>query len=103
MSTDDKKPYDRKNDPAARGARIIIENLANSENQTEKIIAKLVQRVENDQNEIGVLSMGERIAAAMVLDRPDLLPQGWTMLEAIERLGADWHQAALKVQKNGWR
>jgi hypothetical protein len=38
-----------------------------------------------------VFSTGERIAVALVLDRSELFPLGgYTMLEAIERLGPDW-------------
>jgi hypothetical protein len=47
-----------------------------------------------------VFSTGERIAVALVLDRSELFPLGgYTMLEAIERLGPDWTHAALKVQR----
>lgn len=39
----------------------------------------------------GVLSTGEKLAAAMVLNRADLLEAaGYTMAEAIDRLGPDW-------------
>lgn len=39
----------------------------------------------------GVLSTGEKLAAALVLNRADLLAAtGYTMAEAIERVGADW-------------
>ncbi|MDR0274042.1 MAG: hypothetical protein LBI48_01635 [Burkholderiaceae bacterium] len=39
----------------------------------------------------GVLSTGEKLAAALVLDRPDWLDQvGYTMAEAIDRVGAEW-------------
>lgn len=67
-------------------------------------IAKRVALVENDEALIGVYSTGEAIAVALVLDRKDLLPLGYsTMLEAVERLGPDWTAAALRVQRNGWR
>ena len=39
----------------------------------------------------GVLSTGEKLAAALVLNRADLLASvNYTMAEAIERVGADW-------------
>ena len=39
----------------------------------------------------GVLSTGEKIAAALVLNRADWLAEaGFTMAEAIERLEAEW-------------
>lgn len=39
----------------------------------------------------GTLSTGERLVAALVLDRPDWLQTaGYTLAEAIERVGPDW-------------
>jgi len=39
----------------------------------------------------GVLSTSEQLAAAFVLNRPDWLASaGYTMAEAVERLGAKW-------------
>ena len=56
--------------------------------------------VEKDEAQIGVLSTGEAIAVALVLDRPELFPKGdYTILEAIDRLGDEWLRAALAVQK----
>ncbi|APO97726.1 MULTISPECIES: hypothetical protein [Xanthomonas] len=41
--------------------------------------------------ELGVLSTGEQIAAALALNRPDwLVAMGYTLAEAVDRLGADW-------------
>lgn len=55
------------------------------------------------EGSFGVLSTGERIAVAMVLDRYDLIRSYWgTMLEAVDRLGDDWTRAALRIQRNGW-
>ena len=66
-------------------------------------IAQCVRMVERDEPSIGVLSTGEQIAVAVVLDRKDLLPEGYTMVAAIDRLGRAWTDAALQVQRNGWR
>lgn len=61
-------------------------------------IARLSERVESDPNAFGVLSTGERIAVAFVLNRPDLLKQdGWTMLKALDRLGPEWTAAAFSA------
>lgn len=50
-----------------------------------------------------LLSTGEQIAVAMVLDRYDLIRKCWgTMLETVDRLGDNWTVAALRVQRNGW-
>lgn len=39
----------------------------------------------------GVLSTSEQLAAAFVLNRPDWLASaGYTLAEAVERLGAKW-------------
>lgn len=39
----------------------------------------------------GVLSTGEQLAAALVLNRADLLAEaGYTMAEAIDRVGPNW-------------
>ena len=41
-----------------------------------------------------VLSTGERLAVALILDRSDWLAEWqYTMLQAIERVGADWMTA----------
>ncbi len=56
-----------------------------------------------DQTRFGVLSTGERIAVALVLDRYDLLQRAWgTIAECVYRLGDEWTTAALHVQRNGW-
>jgi hypothetical protein len=69
----------------------------------ETQIRAKVQMVIADPASFGVLSSGERIAAALVLNRYDLLEYAWgTMLEAVNRLGLEWTQAALRVQRNGW-
>lgn len=57
-----------------------------------------------DETCFGVLSTGERIAVAVVLDRYDLLQRAWgTIAEAVDRLGPVWTAAALRVQRNGWQ
>jgi len=54
----------------------------------------------------GVLSTGEKLAAAMVLNRADWLADvGYTMAEAIERLGPSWvsriPEAAKQIEHEG--
>jgi hypothetical protein len=68
--------------------------------ELEQGISAMVAAVADDEKRIGVFSTGEQIAIALVLDRPDLFPNGHTILEAIERLGYVWTQAALRVQRN---
>jgi len=68
--------------------------------EIERRIAAMVAEVERDQKRLRVFSTGEQIAVALVLDRSELFPLGgYTILEAVERLGADWIRAALKVQR----
>lgn len=56
-----------------------------------------------DETRFGVLSTGERIAVAVVLDRYDLIQRAWgTIAEAVYRLGPLWTEAALRVQRHGW-
>ena len=57
-----------------------------------------------DETRFSVLSSGERIAVAVVLDRYDLIQRAWgTIAEAIDRLGPTWTAAALRVQRTGWQ
>jgi hypothetical protein len=67
----------------------------------ERQIRAKVRMVLADGTKFGVLSTGERIAVAMVLNRKDLLERAWgTMLESVHRLGPEWTVAALSVQRN---
>jgi hypothetical protein len=68
---------------------------------TYDVILRLARSVQKDEARIGVYSTGERIAVALVLDRPDMVKEVWgTMLEAVERLGPEWFAAALQVQRD---
>jgi hypothetical protein len=72
-------------------------------NDAEAQIRAKVRLVTQGEQSFGTLSTGERIAVALVLDRYDLLQDVWgTMLEAVHRLGPDWTQAALRIQRHGW-
>ncbi len=67
------------------------------------LIRSRVRRVSADADAFGVLSCSEQIAVALVLDRYDLLAHCWgSMLEAVERLGPEWTEVALRVQRSGW-
>jgi hypothetical protein len=70
----------------------------------EAQIRAKVKMVAADETNFGVLSMGERIAVALVLGRYDLLQRAWGhVLESVHRLGALWTEAALRVQRHGWQ
>lgn len=69
-------------------------------NAVEVQIRAKVRMVLADEGAFAVLPTGERIAVALVLDRYDLLRSTWgTMLEAVDRLGPQWTEAALRVQR----
>ena len=69
----------------------------------EAHIRRNVQSVVTDENNFTVLSSGEKIAVALVLNRYDLLQQAWgTVLASVDRLGPEWAKAALRVQRLGW-
>jgi hypothetical protein len=69
--------------------------------EVERRIAALVAEVEKNHNRIRMFSTGEQIAVALVLDRSELFPHGgYTILEAVERLGPNWTRAALLVQRS---
>ena len=72
--------------------------MANSIDHALKGKARMVLA---DERAVGVLSTGERIAVAFVLDRSDLLPRDYTMLDAFNRLGSEWTEAAVRVQRAG--
>jgi hypothetical protein len=77
----------------------------------EKLVARLVEMAlaVKEGEPIGALSTGEQIAVALILDRADLFPHsrmrsgtkvpGYTMLEAVDRLGLEWTVAALAAQR----
>lgn len=70
---------------------------------TEGHIRAKVRMIVADEALFSVLSSGERIAVALVLDRYDLLQRAWgTIAESVHRLGPEWTEAALRVQRNGW-
>lgn len=66
-----------------------------------QIREKLQMVLANEAN-FGVLSTGERIAVAMVLNRFDLVSKYGSILEAIDRLNQEWTRAALHIQRDGF-
>jgi hypothetical protein len=68
----------------------------------EAQIREKLQMVLANEADFGVLSTGERIAVAMVLNRFDLISEYGSILEAIYRLDQGWVQAALRVQRYGF-
>jgi hypothetical protein len=51
-------------------------------------------------NGYGELSTGEQLAAALVLNRADWLAEmGYTMPEAIDRIGPEWSALLIEAQR----
>ena len=65
-------------------------------------LTDLVRQVEEDPPQFGVLSSGEQVIVAAVLDRVDLLKRAGcgTLAAAKDRLGEDWMRA-VKAEKSG--
>lgn len=68
-----------------------------------KQIRAKVRMVERDRADFGVLSTGEKCAVALVLDDPELMRVWGTALDCVDRLEGEWIQAAIYVQRNGWK
>jgi hypothetical protein len=63
-------------------------------------LLRMARLVQKDEARIGVYSTGEVIAVALILNRPDLLPPRYSkILEAVDRLGEEWFQVAIQVQR----
>jgi hypothetical protein len=54
-----------------------------------------------DERAIDRLPPGERVIVALILDRADLLPRDYTMLDAFDHLGSELARAAVLVQRAG--
>jgi hypothetical protein len=70
-------------------------------NSIENALKGKTRRVLIDERVLGLLSISEQLAVAFVLDRADLFPRDYTMLDAVDRLGPRWIEAALHVQRAG--
>jgi len=68
--------------------------------ETKRKIMRLVGSVKADETSFGPLSTGEKIAVALVMDRTDWLRDYGTILQAVDRLGEKWLDAALAVQRD---
>lgn len=59
-------------------------------------IERIVAMIKADEKKIGVLSTGERIAAALIFNRLDWLPSDYDhILDALDRLGPNWLQMVM--------
>lgn len=58
-----------------------------------------VGNVAKHPEDVGVLSMGERCAVALVLDKPDLRPSGYTWLDCMNRVEPELLEGCLLLQR----
>jgi transcriptional regulator with XRE-family HTH domain len=71
-----------------------------SDKEIVESILRKVRAVRASEENIGIYSLSEQIAVALVLNKPNLIPNGsYTILEAVDRLGPDWTAAALNAQR----
>jgi hypothetical protein len=61
-----------------------------------------VRMVAAREASFGVLSTGEKVGVALVLNRPDLIADYGTILDAVDRLGSEWLTAAILLARDGW-
>lgn len=67
-------------------------------------VKRLAQEVAIDPDNIGTMSAGEAVAAALLNGRLDLLSSRFQHpLDAIERLDGDWLAAVREVHHSGWK
>lgn len=65
---------------------------------TVHIIIGLIRRVQADWEERHVISTGEQIAVALILNKPEWLPFPFQHpLDAVDRLGPEWLRACIEI------
>jgi hypothetical protein len=64
-------------------------------------IERIASMIEADEENIGVLSCGEQIAAALIFNRLERLPFSYEHpLDAIDRLGPTWLEMVMDYHKS---
>jgi hypothetical protein len=87
---------------AGRRARALeVDRVRQSD--TYRRVVELARNAERNPDGVGVLSTGEHCAVALLCNRPDFLPAGYSMLDAVDRLEGDWIIACLQANRDGWR
>ena len=67
---------------------------------SESTINHIVTKALDEHDGYGGNSTGERLAAALVLNRPDILKEmGYTIVEALERVGPEWGQYLVEAER----
>jgi hypothetical protein len=70
-------------------------------NSIDQSLKAKALRVLADEALMAKLGAGEQVLIALILDRSDLLPRDYTMLDAYHRIGPELTEAALRVQRAG--
>lgn len=70
--------------------------------QLEQRLRELCRAVAADPAAAASLPAGESGAIALIMDRPALLPFGYTMLYAAWRLEPGWLDVCRDIQRDGW-
>lgn len=84
-----------------RDQRRTLGELTDAERRLNRLADKVVE-CPYPVRRIGMLSLEERLAVALILDRRDLFVDGdFTILQAIEFLGPEWVRMATAVQRVG--
>jgi hypothetical protein len=63
-----------------------------------RAVSEVAQRVLRNKRALGPMSTGEVIAAALIFNKPEWIPN-YSVLGAVERLGYDWFEAAMTVRR----
>jgi hypothetical protein len=70
---------------------------------TYKRVIELARLADAKPEAVGPLSTGEHCAVALLCNRPEFLPRGYSMLDAVDRLEGDWIVCCLQANRDGWR
>jgi len=66
-------------------------------------VIQLARHAEKHPDSVGVLSTGERCAVALLCNRAEFLPNGYTFLDAVDRIDGDLLGPCMHANREGWR
>ncbi len=71
-----------------------------ADNEFRHLYAKARDAARGGHEAWAVQSTGERLAVAVVLNRPDWIAEmGYTLAEAVDRIGIEWLAFVLRAQR----
>ncbi|MBX9682334.1 MAG: hypothetical protein K2X41_00965 [Hyphomicrobium sp.] len=66
-------------------------------------LVRMAASVVEASERIKLLPLKERLAVALILNRPQLFPEGdFTILQAVAFLGEEWVKLAIEAEKAPW-